>query len=171
MLAATSDEILVGEEAALAYGQQQFPFIPIIDGSEGLVPDLPSLRLRAGAGNRVPFIAGTVLDEGDCAHFLRSLEPGSRLIEPQLPSLGTPFVPTSISSPKETHDAIVKLYTPSPSRKGNLTLDIAAVALVALYDSPDMRSPFGTGNATFGLSAEFKRAAAIGKPTLDASLV
>ncbi|ETW83899.1 Esterase/lipase/thioesterase [Heterobasidion irregulare TC 32-1] len=145
LLAATSDEILIGEEAALAYGQQQFPFIPVIDGSEGLVPDLPSLRLRSGAGNRVPFIAGTVLDEG------------------------TSFVPTSISSPKETHDAIVKLYTPSPSCNGNLTLDIAAGALVALYDSPDMRSPFGTGNATFGLNAEYKRAAAIGKPMLDAS--
>ncbi len=41
-----------------------FPFRPVLDGPEGVLSDLPSRRLLRGAGGRVPFMAGTVLDEG-----------------------------------------------------------------------------------------------------------
>ncbi len=41
-----------------------FPFRPVLDGPEGILSDLPSRRLLRGAGGRVPFMAGTVLDEG-----------------------------------------------------------------------------------------------------------
>lgn len=39
-------------------------FSPAIDGPGGLIPDLPSRLLAAGRFARVPFIAGTNLDEG-----------------------------------------------------------------------------------------------------------
>ena len=41
-----------------------FPFRPVLDGSKGIVSGHPVERLARGAGNGVPFMAGTVLDEG-----------------------------------------------------------------------------------------------------------
>jgi hypothetical protein len=40
------------------------PFRPVLDGPKGILSDLPARRLLHGAGGRVPFMAGTVLDEG-----------------------------------------------------------------------------------------------------------
>ena len=41
-----------------------FPFRPVLDGSKGIISGYPVKRLARGAGNGVPFMAGTVLDEG-----------------------------------------------------------------------------------------------------------
>jgi acetylcholinesterase len=41
-----------------------FPFRPSLDGPEGIISDFTAKRLSNGAGGRVPFMAGTVLDEG-----------------------------------------------------------------------------------------------------------
>ena len=41
-----------------------FPFRPVLDGNDGIISGQPMKRLSRGAGKRVPFIAGTVLDEG-----------------------------------------------------------------------------------------------------------
>lgn len=38
--------------------------VPVIDGPGGLVPDLPSKLYAKGHFSRIPFIAGTNLDEG-----------------------------------------------------------------------------------------------------------
>ena len=43
---------------------EKFPFRPALDGPRGIISDLPTRRLSKGTGGRVPFIAGTVLDEG-----------------------------------------------------------------------------------------------------------
>ena len=43
---------------------EQFPFRPALDGPRGLLSGHPASRISHGAGGRVPFIAGTVLDEG-----------------------------------------------------------------------------------------------------------
>ena len=43
---------------------ERFPFRPALDGPEGIISDLPTRRLSKGSGGRVPFIVGTVLDEG-----------------------------------------------------------------------------------------------------------
>jgi hypothetical protein len=41
-----------------------YAFRPVLDGPGGIISDLPAKRLSHGAGGRVPFIAGAVLDEG-----------------------------------------------------------------------------------------------------------
>jgi acetylcholinesterase len=41
------------------------PFLPVLDGPGGLIPDLPSKLLDQGKFAKVPFIAGTNLDEGE----------------------------------------------------------------------------------------------------------
>lgn len=65
LLAATSDEILVGENAGVAAMVGEFPFFPVLDGSGGIIPALPSERLNSPAqSGRVPFMSGSVLDDG-----------------------------------------------------------------------------------------------------------
>lgn len=58
----SSSDILTAMTAGLAI--ELFPFRPVLDGPEGLMNDYPSKRLSRGAGGRVPFMAGSVLDEG-----------------------------------------------------------------------------------------------------------
>ena len=43
---------------------EPFAFRPVLDGSEGIISDFPVKRLSHGAGKRVPFMVGTLLDEG-----------------------------------------------------------------------------------------------------------
>ena len=62
LMTARADDLLIGIVAGLA--DEPFPFRPVLDGPGGIVSDLPARRLSRGAGGRVPFIAGTVLDEG-----------------------------------------------------------------------------------------------------------
>ena len=43
---------------------ESFPFRPVLDGHGGIISGPPARRLSHGAGGLVPFMAGTVLDEG-----------------------------------------------------------------------------------------------------------
>ncbi|KAI0052988.1 esterase 1 [Auriscalpium vulgare] len=134
LLSANTTELFAGINAGI--GVNQFPFPPVLDGAGGIVSELPSSTLSNGAGARVPFITGTVLDEG------------------------TLFVPTSFSNETVLAEWFVANYTPSPL--GPITLGVGADILLALYpDDPSQGSPFNTGNNTFGFQPTFKRAAAI----------
>lgn len=63
--AATTDQLLAAELAGLAATVGEFPFFPVLDGPNGVIPTLPSERLRSpGSGHGVPFMSGTVLDDG-----------------------------------------------------------------------------------------------------------
>ncbi|KAI0737108.1 extracellular triacylglycerol lipase precursor [Daedaleopsis nitida] len=111
-------------------------FGPVIDGSDGVIPDLPSKLFAAGKFSKIPFIAGTVLDEG------------------------TRFTPQSISTDDQVKEFLTgfdqPFTTPSQSFENDLT------QLLTLYpDNPALGSPYGTGNNTFGVSSQYKRAAAI----------
>ena len=59
-----SSDVLEGLLQAFAEADEQFPFDPTLDGPHGLFPDLPSELLPRGQFARLPFIAGTNLDEG-----------------------------------------------------------------------------------------------------------
>ncbi|KAF5320200.1 hypothetical protein D9758_017884 [Tetrapyrgos nigripes] len=61
---ATSEEILQGVDASLANPSEEFPFDPTIDGLGGVYPDYPSRLFERGHFAKLPFIAGTNLDEG-----------------------------------------------------------------------------------------------------------
>ncbi|KAJ6622814.1 extracellular triacylglycerol lipase precursor [Mycena sp. CBHHK59/15] len=141
LLAATSDEILAGETAGIAAMAGEFPFFPVLDGPQGIIPALPSQRLRSGAGGRIPFISGSVIDDG------------------------TLFVAASIAinSTAQIVDQLNSSFTPSiPSPGGVASLERAIDILLDLYPNiPALGCPFGTGNDTFGISPVFKRAAAI----------
>ncbi|RDX40976.1 extracellular triacylglycerol lipase precursor [Lentinus brumalis] len=115
---------------------EPFLFVPVLDGPNGLIPDLPSKLFAAGKFSKIPFIAGTNLDEG------------------------TYFTPTSIS----TDEQVIEFFTldaqPFADPPASFQQDLAT--LMQLYpDNPALGSPFGTGNETFGLSSEYKRVAAI----------
>ncbi|KAF7376885.1 Carboxylic ester hydrolase [Mycena sanguinolenta] len=132
---ANTTEILQGFALVSAVSTTLTPWPPVLDGPGGLIPDFPSALFQSGQFARLPFIAGTVLDEG------------------------TTFVPQTINSTEEILESILSLFSPSSSPT---TLEESAETVLQLYpDIPALGSPFGTGNSTFGLSSQFKRAAAI----------
>lgn len=44
-------------------------WMPVIDGSGGVFPDIPSNLFAQGKYSKIPFISGDVLDEGPCVSF------------------------------------------------------------------------------------------------------
>ena len=134
---ATTSDLLSSWEAVAAAFPEPFLFVPVIDGPDGLLTDLPSNLLAAGKFSKIPFMAGTVLDEG------------------------TDFVPTQISSDAQLEEFIaVADNWFAPSFTLQFQQDVGT--LLALYpDNAALGSPFGTGNETFGLSSEYKRLSAI----------
>jgi len=134
--AANSSDILQGLLNSLAKAPEQFPFDPTIDGPGGLYPDNASNLFARGQFAKLPFIAGTNLDEG------------------------TIFTPRTINSEDQLRSFIIANFSPpivSPTR-----LNDTADRLVELYPNvPALGSPFNTGNETFGLSPVFKQAAAL----------
>ncbi|KAJ3569951.1 hypothetical protein NP233_g4716 [Leucocoprinus birnbaumii] len=133
---ANSSEILAGLQDSVLGAPEEFGFDPTIDGPGGIYPDLPSRLFAKGKFSRIPFISGTNLDEG------------------------TVFIPGTISSEAEIRDFFTANFTPpvvSPADLQN-----ALDQLLHLYpDIPSLGSPFNTGNDTFGLSSQYKRACAI----------
>ncbi|THG93277.1 hypothetical protein EW026_g7922 [Hermanssonia centrifuga] len=94
--------------SVITSGLQSFPFAPVIDGPGGLIPALPSDLLAQGKFARVPFITGTVLDEGatELLEFFAILDrPDATQLDPSFiatadeifilypddPALGSPF--------------------------------------------------------------------------------
>ena len=50
--------------ASLDATRELFPWVPTLDGPDGLLPDLPSKMLKQGRYSKIPFITGNCLDEG-----------------------------------------------------------------------------------------------------------
>ncbi|KAJ7169227.1 extracellular triacylglycerol lipase precursor [Mycena crocata] len=133
-------QIFHGLSAAAAQTTQIFPWALTLDGPGGIIPDLPSDLLKRGEFAKLPFIAGTNLDEA------------------------TIFTDPSINSTDQLRAELVALSSPpySPGTSG-AALDRAIDALLQRYpEVPALGSPFNTGNETFGLNPLFKRAAAVG---------
>ncbi|KAJ7914432.1 extracellular triacylglycerol lipase precursor [Mycena leptocephala] len=132
---ANTTEMLAGLSTAAAESTKLFPWNPVIDGPGGLIPDLPSVLFKRGQFARLPFIAGTNQDEG------------------------TAFIPPTINSTEELTELTIVGASPSVSPAA---LASSVETLLQLYpDIPALGSPFNTGNNTFGLSSQFKRAAAL----------
>ncbi|KAF5333757.1 hypothetical protein D9758_016575 [Tetrapyrgos nigripes] len=134
---ATSEEIFEGVNASLMNPTEHLPFDPTIDGPGGVYPDYPSRLFARGHFAKLPFIAGTNLDEG------------------------TLF---TLPGPNYTTEVIESFVVAnfSPPLVSTQSFDDAVKQLVALYpEDPALGSPFNTGNETFGLVPGYKRAAAL----------
>ncbi|EEB98077.1 hypothetical protein MPER_02479 [Moniliophthora perniciosa FA553] len=108
-------------------------WLPVLDGSQGTVPDYPS---RLDVKVKIPIIYGHNLDEG------------------------TILTPQSITGPDDTREGLFTLLAPSPA--GDEALRNAIAELTNIYpDDPRFGSPYGTGNQTFGLDPEYKHYASI----------
>ncbi|KAI0742345.1 extracellular triacylglycerol lipase precursor [Daedaleopsis nitida] len=115
---------------------EPFLYVPVIDGPDGIIPDLPSKLFAAGNFSNIPFIAGTVLDEG------------------------TDFIPESITTEEQAVQFLLIDDQPFGDPPPSFEQDVASI--LQLYpDVPALGSPYGTGNETFGLSSQYKRVAAI----------
>uniref|UniRef100_A0A0W0F594 Carboxylesterase type B domain-containing protein n=1 Tax=Moniliophthora roreri TaxID=221103 RepID=A0A0W0F594_MONRR len=134
-----SSSILQGLVASIAEASELFPWSPAIDGPGGFIPDLPSRLFKKGIFARLPFIAGTNLDEGT-------------FVTPESPGF-------DYSTENLRNSIIANLSPPDVSPQ---QLASAAERLTELYpDVPALGSPFNTGNETFGLPSGYKRFAAL----------
>ncbi|KAJ7136677.1 extracellular triacylglycerol lipase precursor [Mycena epipterygia] len=132
---ANTTEIFQSLAAVMAEATEPFPWDPVIDGPGGLLPDLPSVLIKRGQFARLPFITGTNQDEG------------------------TLFAPQTVNSTDQISEIILAQSSPSIAPT---TLESSIQTLLQLYpDIPALGAPFNTGNNTFGLSSQFKRAAAL----------
>ncbi|KAF9477645.1 extracellular triacylglycerol lipase precursor [Pholiota conissans] len=134
---ANSTEMFTGVVTAISDAPEEFGFDPTIDGPGGLFPDIASRLLKKGHFARLPFIAGTNLDEG------------------------TLFTPTTGNfTSDDIRETIIANFSPPLVAESVLTS--TADKILELYpDIPALGSPFNTGNETFGLPSGFKRQAAI----------
>ncbi|KAK7040304.1 hypothetical protein VNI00_009772 [Paramarasmius palmivorus] len=124
-------------DASLDATRELFPWVPTLDGPNGLLPDLPSKMLKQGRYSKIPFITGNCLDEG------------------------TVFTPTTIATEDELREILVANFTVFPG-SSSPNLDDAVNTILKLYpDIPALGSPYNTGNETFGLGTQYKRLAAI----------
>ncbi|TFK28270.1 triacylglycerol lipase 3 [Coprinopsis marcescibilis] len=143
---ANSSEIHGAMLASLAGAGEMFPWNPVLDTrKDGLYPDLVSKQYASGRFSKIPYIAGTNLDEGT---FFASKSPNS--------TEGT------------IRGALTAAY--SPSRVSASALDVAINRLFQLYpDSPSLGAPYGSGDELFGLPPAYKRDSALqGDLTIDA---
>ena len=142
---ASTAELLRSWEAAVNVFPDTFLFVPVLDGPDGLIPDLPSTLFAAGRIPKVPFIAGTVLDEG------------------------TAFVQRTLSSTYDLFGFFQAAAMPYPQEFSAQFAEVIQVLVIQYYDDPNQGSPFGTGNETFGTGALYKTtAAAFGDITFQA---
>ncbi|KAF8802044.1 extracellular triacylglycerol lipase precursor [Phlegmacium glaucopus] len=136
LMAANSSDIFTGLGQSLAEAPELFGFDPTIDGPGGLFPDIASNLIKVGHFARLPFIAGTNLDEG------------------------TDFTSKTLVSTEDIRENFITSYSP-PLVNPDI-LQATADRLLELYpDIPALGSPFNTGNETFGLDSGYKRAAAL----------
>jgi len=135
--AATTDELMAAANAGLAATVGEFPFFPVLDGPDGLIPELPSDRLQSPAVETIPFMSGSTLDDGTLFVAAGSAITSSSQIVDQL---NTSFYPcASASALQNATDTLLELYP----------------------NIPALGCPFNTGNDTFGISPVFKQAAAL----------
>ncbi|KAI5122704.1 hypothetical protein M0805_009757 [Coniferiporia weirii] len=133
---ASFETIVAAAGTALDIIQEEFPFCPTIDGHGGIIPDLPSVLFARGQFSKIPIITGTNMDEG------------------------TLFTPSTFSSSEQLREWL--FLNTTPSTISTVTLDEDIDTILELYpDVPALGSPFGTGNETFGLNSEYKRASAV----------
>lgn len=143
--------------ATVVDNPQPLPFAPVIDGDGGLIPDLPSSLLAQGRFARLPFIAGTCLDEGGFTSFhsarrsLNHASPGTALVH----------VPVGNVTDAMDIEWITLLDQPYTNDPGAAYTAVVDELLVLYPNNPAVGSPFGTGNNTFGLDPQYKRLSAI----------
>lgn len=136
-----------------AESKEGYPWVPVLDGPNGLLPDLPSVLLEKGKFARLPFIAGSNLDEGKPVHAFQ-LHLGNHTC------IGTYFVNPLVNSTAEVKSRLLANY--STSTVPDKALEAAIDRLLELYpDIPALGSPYNTGNQTFGFSSQFKRLSSI----------
>jgi hypothetical protein len=154
--AANSSDIIQGLFVSIAESPELFPWQPVLDGPDGLVPDYASRRFPRGEFARLPFIAGTNLDEGSVQYVC-----SRNTIH--IHFTGTLFVAPPFSQ-VTSEDGLVQAITAnySPPVVSPQTLQSHIQTLLQLYpDIPALGSPYNTGNNTFGLSSVYKQWAAI----------
>ena len=116
---------------------------PTLDtGRNSLYPELASGLYSRGRFAKLPFIAGTNLDEG------------------------TGFASQQPLTDEDLKEMLIGMH--SPPGGSPRVLEATVDRILELYpEDPAVGSPYGTGNELFGLPASFKRHASLSKCLYD----
>ncbi|KAH9916614.1 Alpha/Beta hydrolase protein [Epithele typhae] len=104
---ANTDALLTAWTQSAAELPAVFLWAPVIDGPDGLIPDLPSRLIVTGKFSKIPFISGTNLDEGTPQRLNSTTD-----LEDFLFLMTLPFTSTA---PKAFKVAVTKLLDLYPS--------------------------------------------------------
>lgn len=151
--AASSSDLQMAITLSSQKQTEQFPWVPNFDGPNGLYPDFASNLYKKGQFSRIPFIAGTNLDEGMLLIY--------STVKSYM-STGTVFTPTSVSTDDTIRDWITSNFSTNAIDRA-LLLIAADIILDNYPNNPSLGSSFNTGNSTFGFDSQYKRLAAICK--------
>ncbi|KDN34335.1 hypothetical protein RSAG8_12566, partial [Rhizoctonia solani AG-8 WAC10335] len=109
---------------------------PVLAPGDDFLPELPSVSIHAGRYAKVPFINGDVKDEG------------------------TVFI--SQTTPQTDKNVTDWLLYQAPGLYFGVNNETAVKELLKYYPAdPSVGSPYGTGNETFGVAAQYKRLASL----------
>ncbi|EUC62981.1 extracellular lipase, putative [Rhizoctonia solani AG-3 Rhs1AP] len=109
---------------------------PVLAPGDVFLPELPSVSIHAGRYAKVPFINGDVKDEG------------------------TVFI--NQTTPQTDKNVTGWLTYQAPGLYFGIDNETAVTELLKYYlADPAVGSPYGTGNETFGVAAQYKRLASL----------
>ena len=138
MRSASLDTLLAAYMTSSSESPETFQFVPVIDGADGLIPDLPSTLVARGKFSKIPLMTGTNLDDG------------------------TAFTPQAVTTDTQIRTFLTRAALPFQQGDPSPEFQAALDELLEIYpEDATVGSPYGTGNNTFGLSPEYKRLASI----------
>ncbi|RPD53051.1 esterase 1 [Lentinus tigrinus ALCF2SS1-7] len=138
MRSTSLDTLLNAYRTSASESPETFQFVPVIDGADGLIPDLPSTLVAQGKFSRIPLMTGTNLDDG------------------------TTFTPQAVTTDDQIKIFLTRAALPFQGGDPSPEFEAALDELLEIYpEDPTVGSPYGTGSQTFGLSPEYKRLASI----------
>jgi carboxylesterase type B len=142
---------------ALPQYAKQVEWAPTLDGE--LVPDSPHALLQRGKISKIPFICGTMRDEGTFM-LLTAMQNTNSTASASSTGSG----PANTTAPvNATIPANISLMSAADylSASAALPPDVLKEVLAAYPEDPALGAPFDTGNETFGLPPQYKQVAAI----------
>ncbi|KAI0746063.1 esterase 1 [Earliella scabrosa] len=138
MRSASIETLMASYQTTVDQSPEAFQFVPVIDGPDGIIPDLPSKLIAQGKFSKIPIMAGTNLDDG------------------------TFFTPKGISTEAQIRAFLIGATLPFQQGPPPEDFTAALDTLLEVYpEDPTIGSPYGTGAETFGLSPQYKRLASI----------
>ncbi|KAH8120731.1 hypothetical protein DFH11DRAFT_1758726 [Phellopilus nigrolimitatus] len=127
-LRSASFEVVNTSNVALSVIQGEFSFLPVIDGPGGIIHDLLSKFFTSGHFARIPFIAGTKLDEGNHRELGNGYFVHFADVQLIRATRGSPQIRLTVLPPAEYHavlNSLMDIYSDAHLRTSSVQCNVA----------------------------------------------